>query len=438
MVSSSPIPKLSDSDPGSANTEAAGQLGNKNMTEKTFDIVVWGATGFTGGLVAEYLLAQYGSQGELRWAIAGRSQDKLDAVKSDLGAGAEELPTIVADSFDEDSLAAMAASAKVVITTVGPYAQYGSQLVAACVANGTHYCDLAGEAQWIRQMIDTHHDAAVGSGAKIVHCCGFDSVPMDIGVWFLQHEARQRHGSYCDAITMLVKASKGGPSGGTIASMLNIIKEARADRNVARVLVDPYALNPPGDREGPDERDQQGVRYDDVAETWTAPFVMAGINTKVIRRSHALQGYPYGRDFRYREAVMMGKGAASWAKASTLTAALGGFLVASGFDFSRGLLERHVLPKPGEGPTRTQRETGFYDLRQFGQLPDGSIIKSRIKGDRDPGYGSTSKMLAECAVCLATDELAPTGGVLTPAAAMGGALLERLQANAGLTFEILD
>jgi short subunit dehydrogenase-like uncharacterized protein len=287
-------------------------------------------------------------------------------------------------------------------------------------------------------MIDTHHDAAVASGALIVNCCGFDSVPMDIGVWFLQEEARQRRGSYCDAITMLVKATKGGPSGGTIASMLNIIKEARADRSVARVLVDPYALNPPGDREGPDGRDQQGVRYDDVAETWTAPFVMAGINTKVVRRSHALQGYPYGRDFRYREAVMMGKGASSWAKASTMTAALGGFVVASGFEFSRGLLEKHVLPKPGEGPSQSQRENGFYDLRQFGQLPDGSVIKSRIKGDRDPGYGSTSKMLAEAGVSLAVDDLESAGGVLTPAAAMGGALLGRLQEHAGLTFEILD
>ena len=408
------------------------------MTDRTFDIVVWGATGFTGALVAEYLLAQYGLGGDLRWAIAGRSQEKLDSVKAELGADAADLATLVADSFDEESLAAMTASTKVVITTVGPYAQYGSPLVAACVANGTHYCDLAGEAQWIRRMIDTHHDAAVASGARIVNCCGFDSVPMDIGVWFLQDEARQRYGSYCDAITMLVKATKGGPSGGTIASMLNIIKEARADRSVARVLVDPYALNPPGDREGPDGRDQQGVRYDDVAETWTAPFVMAGINTKVVRRSHALQGYPYGRDFRYREAVMMGKGASSWAKASTMTAALGGFVVASGFEFSRGLLEKHVLPKPGEGPSQSQRDNGFYDLRQFGQLPDGSVIKSRIKGDRDPGYGSTSKMLAEAGVSLAVDDLESAGGVLTPAAAMGGALLGRLQENAGLTFEILD
>ncbi len=408
------------------------------MTDREFDIVVWGATGFTGALVAEYLLAQYGVGGELAWGVAGRSEKKLAELKERLGPDAAALPTVVADSFDEQSLAAMVARTRVVITTVGPYAKYGSPLVAACVAHGTHYCDLAGEAHWIRRMIDEHHDAATESGARIVNCCGFDSIPMDIGVHFIQQEANRRHGSYCSSIAMLVKAAKGGPSGGTIASMLNIIQEARADRSVARMLVNPYGLNPPDERSGPDERDQQNVRFDELANTWTAPFVMAGINTKVVRRSHALLGYPYGREFRYREAVMTGKGASSWFKASTMTVGLGGFVMAASFKATRGLLERFVLPAPGEGPNREQRENGFYDLRQFGELPDGAIIKSRIKGDRDPGYGSTSKMLAEAGVCLAKDELAGGGGVLTPAAAMGEPLLRRLQDNAGLSFEILE
>jgi short subunit dehydrogenase-like uncharacterized protein len=221
-----------------------------------------------------------------------------------------------------------------------------------------------------------------------------------------------------------------------MASVLNLIKEARADKAVARVLGDPYGLNPPDEREGPDAADQRNVHFDRVADTWTAPFVMAGINTKVVRRSHALQGYPYGRSFRYREAVMMGKGAASWLKASLMTVGLGAFVTAASFKFSRGLLERYIVPKPGEGPSKEQRETGFFDLRQFGELPDGSIIRTRITGDRDPGYGSTSKMLAESGVCLAMDQLASSGGVLTPAAAMGEALLARLQANAGLSFEV--
>ena len=408
------------------------------MTERDFDIVVWGATGFTGALVAEYLISQYGVGESLRWAIAGRSEDKLETLRQALGPKAAALPSIVADSFDEQKLADLAVKTRVVISTVGPYAKYGSPLVAACVANGTHYCDLAGEAQWIRRMVDQHHDAAIESGARIVHCCGFDSVPMDIGVWFLQQEAMRRFSNYCVSIQMLVKATRGGPSGGTMASVLNLIKEARADRSVAKVLGDPYGLNPPEERHGPDGPDQRNVRFDKGAGTWTAPFVMAGINTKVVRRSHALLGHPYGRDFRYHEAVMMGEGASAWLKSSAMTAGLGGFMAAASFDVSRGLLERFVVPKPGEGPDREQRENGFFDLRQFGELADGTIIRSRINGDRDPGYGSTSKMLAESGVCLARDELSSEGGVLTPASAMGDALLERLQENAGLSFEILE
>jgi short subunit dehydrogenase-like uncharacterized protein len=408
------------------------------MSDRDFDLVVWGATGFTGALVAEYLLAHYGVGKELRWAIAGRSEEKLEKLRHALGPDAVALPEIVADSHDEAKLSAMAEKTRVVISTVGPYAKYGSPLVAACVARGTHYCDLAGEAQWIRKMIDEHHEEAQKTGARIVHCCGFDSVPMDIGVWFLQEEARRRHGDYCKSIMLLVKATKGGPSGGTMASVLNLIKEARADKSVARVLGNPYSLNPPEERRGPDGSDQRGVKFDKLANTWTAPFVMAGINTKVVRRSHALQDYPYGKDFRYREAVMMGKGAGSWLKASTMTAGLGAFVTAASFNFTRGLLERFVVPKPGEGPGAELRESGFFDLRQYGELPDGKVIRTRITGDRDPGYGSTSKMLAESGVCLAENELAIGGGVLTPAAAMGDALLSRLRENAGLTFEVLE
>jgi short subunit dehydrogenase-like uncharacterized protein len=408
------------------------------MTDRDFDIIVWGATGFTGALVAEYLLSKYGVGESLRWAIAGRDEGKLETLRHALGPRAVSLPVVVADSFDEQKLAAMAEKTRVVISTVGPYAKYGSKLVEACVEHGTHYCDLAGEAQWIRRMIDQHHEAAIVRSARIVHCCGFDSVPMDLGVWFLQQEAMRRHGGHCPSIAMLVKATRGGPSGGTMASVLNLIKEARADRDVARVLGDPYALNPPGERSGPDRPDQRNVRFDDISESWTAPFIMAGINTKVVRRSHALLGYPYGRAFRYREAVTMGAGTSAWLKAAAVTAGLGGFVFASSFGVTRRLLERFVLPAPGEGPSREQRESGFFDLRQFGVMPDGAVIKSRITGDRDPGYGSTSKMLAESGVCLAIDNLDSGGGVLTPAAAMGDALLARLQNNAGLSFEILD
>ncbi len=405
---------------------------------REFDVLVWGATGFTGALVAEYLLHQYGVDATLHWAIAGRNADKLAALKTSLGDAAKSLDTIVADSFDATQLDSMVARATVVISTVGPYAKYGSALVAACVKGGTHYCDLAGEAHWIRQMIDWHQDDAAQSGARIVHCCGFDSVPMDMGVWFLQHAANSRHGQTCDSITMLVKATRGGASGGTIASMMNLIRESRADRSIARVLVDPYGLNPFDERFGPDGRDQQNARYNEDAGAWTAPFIMAGINTKVVRRSNALQGYPYGREFRYHEAILTGRGFAGWLKANLVTIALGAFVFFASFDTSRAFLERFVLPKPGEGPGEHQRETGFYDLRQFGRMPDGTLLKTRITGDRDPGYGSTSKMLSECAVCLAKDDLDTGGGIWTPAAAMSEFLLQRLQTNAGLSFEMLD
>jgi short subunit dehydrogenase-like uncharacterized protein len=287
-------------------------------------------------------------------------------------------------------------------------------------------------------MIDTYHDRAQASGARIVHCCGFDSIPMDMGVLNLQQEAQKRHGSFCDSIVLLVKATKGAASGGTLASMMNIVKEAKADRAVARILADPYALNPAGERDGPDGRDQQNVQHDDDIGAWTAPFVMAAINTRVVRRSHALAGYPYGREFRYREAVLTGGGIPGWLKGSLMTLGLGAFVLGVSLSPTRRLLEKFVLPEPGEGPNREQREAGFFNLMQIGKLADGTIIRSRITGDRDPGYGSTSKMLAEAAVCLAKDELESPGGVLTPAYAMGNALLARLRDKSGLTFEIVD
>ena len=410
----------------------------KSNASREFDIIVWGATGFTGALVAHYLLRQYGSDGDLRWAIAGRSQKKLDALRQELGLENGKLETIVADSFDADTLSDMASRTRVVLTTVGPYALYGSALVEACVENGTHYCDLAGEVQWIRKMIDQHQQRAAQTGARIVHCCGFDSVPMDIGVWFFQEEAKKRFGHYCDSITMLVKATKGSASGGTVASLINLIEESRKDRDIARILVSPYSLNPEGERDGPDQRDQQNMVYNADAKSWTAPFVMAAVNTKVVRRSHALLGYPYGKDFRYQEAVMTGDGAAGWAKGAAMTAALGSLVVGASYSVSRKLLQKFVLPEPGEGPDPEMQKKGFFNLMQIGVLADGTILKSRITGDQDPGYGSTSKMLSECAVCLAKDDLTIGGGIWTPASAMAEPLLNRLTENAGLTFEIRD
>jgi len=411
---------------------------NESRSSRDFDVIVYGATGFTGTLVAEYLLREYGVDRDLRWAIAGRSANKLEEVKRGLGSDATALEIIVADSSDKLALADLAGRARVILTTVGPYALYGEKLVGACVEAGTHYCDLAGETQFIRKMIDQHHERATETGARIVHCCGFDSIPMDIGVYFLQETAKEQHGAYCQQIALYVKATKGTASGGTLASMMNIVEEARKDRSIARILADPYALNPEGERTGPDGRDQQSVIHDADVGYWTAPFIMAGINTRVVRRSNALAGFPYGRDFRYREAVLTGKGLGGWLKAAMMSFGLGMFLLGVSFSPTRAFLKKFILPKPGEGPDRDLQKNGFFNLMQVGKLPDGTVIRTRITGDQDPGYGSTSKMLAEAAVCLAKDELASAGGVLTPATAMGGPLLERLRRKAGLTFDIAD
>lgn len=408
----------------------------QSQDDREFDVVVQGATGFTGVLVAEYLLRQYGADKDLRWALAGRSEAKLKKVRGDLGADASGLELIVADSFDKTALASLAARTRVVLTTVGPYALYGSDLVEACVNAGTHYCDLAGEVQWIRKMVDQHHERATETGAKIVTCCGFDSVPMDIGVWALQDAVQEKHGQFCQSISMMVRATKGTASGGTLASMMNLIKESREDRAIARVLIHPYSLNPPGEREGPDERDQQKVLFRDDAQSWTAPFVMAGVNTKVVRRSHALAGYPYGKEFRYDESVMTGRGFAGWLKGTVMTIGLGAIVFFASYSPTRKLLQRFFLAKPGEGPDEDMQKTGFFNLVQIGKLADGTIVRGKITGDQDPGYGSTSKMLSECAVCLAKDELPAGGGVLTPASAMARSLLVRLRANAGLTFDL--
>lgn len=405
--------------------------------DRTYDIVVVGASGFTGRLVVEYLAEKYPVGTPLRWAVAGRNSEKLESVIAEKCPAGERPSILIADSHDSDALGRIARDTRVVLTTVGPYAKYGSELVAACVENGTHYCDLAGEAQWIRQMIDRHQSAAAQSGARIVHSCGFDSIPSDIGVYFLQREVKSAFGEPCAAIVLLVKAIKGGASGGTYASMLNAVEEARNDRDIARILADPYCLNPGDERRGPDCRDQHGTRYCADAGVWTAPFVMEAINTRIVRRSNALLDYAYGSDFRYSEATSTGSGFGGWCKSALMTGGLAAFMLACSFEITRSGLVRRMLPAPGEGPSRQQRENGFFDLRLYGKTKNGDKMIARVTGDRDPGYGSTSKMLSESAVCLAVDKLEIDGGFWTPASAMGEVLMDRLVANAGLKFELM-
>ena len=398
---------------------------------KEFDIIIWGASGFTGRLVAEYLFKNYGADKTIKWAMGGRNQAKLEQVRAEVAD--ESVPLVIADSNDETSLNEMVQRAKVICTTVGPYAKYGSKLVAACVAHQTDYCDLTGEVQWMRRMIDQHHETAKANGTKIVHTCGFDSIPSDMGVYFMQKEAMAQTGQRAKQIKMFVRAFKGGISGGTYASLGNVLAEAEADKSIYATLLNPYGLNPKGEDSGPDKPDLQSVVYDKTAQSWLYPFIMAAINTKVVRRSNALADFPYGKDFRYEEAVMTGGGISGRLKATAAALPMGLMMSAKPDSFLKKMIDKR-LPAPGEGPNKAAREAGFYNLKFFITLEDDSAAIGKVTGDKDPGYGSTSKMLAESAICLAKDDIPDVGGLLTPSVAMGDALLQRLQDNAGLTF----
>lgn len=415
-----------------------------NSSKADFDIILWGATGFTGRLVAEYL-ARTQETHRARWALAGRDRAKLEQVRAGLATlnpSCAELPLLLGDARDAASLDALVARTRVVISTVGPYARYGSELVAACARGGTDYCDLTGEVQWMRRMIDAHHARARKTGARIVHTCGFDSIPSDLGVLLLQEAMRERHDTHCPRVRLYVTRLRGGASGGTVASMLQAVDEAAADRTVRRMLGNPHALDPEPRRGTPEERDQVGVRYSEELGQWTGPFVMGPVNTRVVRRSNALLGYPWGRDFLYSEVSCLGRGVKGMLSATSLSAGLGAFLVAARIPQVRRLLEQRVLPAPGEGPSAEQRERGLFEVRLIGEgesrktgRPVRLEVKVAAKGD--PGYAATSRMLAESALCLAQDELPAEGGVLTPASSMGPRLVERLR-RAGMKFEVME
>ncbi|MDC0664322.1 saccharopine dehydrogenase family protein [Marinobacter sp. SS21] len=407
------------------------------MTDQQYDVVVFGATSFVGQILCQYLHDTYGTGQSLHWAIAGRSRGKLDEVKARIGA--PELPVIVADAGNPEALDTLCQQTRVVISTVGPYALYGEPLIQACVGRGTDYCDLTGEVQWIWRMIGRYEDQAKASGARIVHCCGFDSIPSDLGVWHLQQEAEKRLGQTCRQVKMRVKAAKGGLSGGTVASLMNVAKEAVADSDLRRQLANPFSLCPPAYTNKARQPNVKSAQFDQDCNAWVAPFVMAAINTRIVQRTSALTD-AYGQDFVYDEAMVTGKGLAGRATAFGVAAAIGGFLASSAVKPTRWLLEKYVVPKPGQGPSPEAQEKGFYDLRFFGQTDDGQSIRTKVRGDRDPGYGSTAKMLGEAASCLAFDvskEEVP-GGFWTPASIFGDKLLPRLTTKAGLTFEVLE
>ncbi len=404
------------------------------MSDHQFDLVVFGATSFVGQILTARLVERIGVDGDIRWAIAGRNAGKLREVAAATGAEVEQ---IVADADDAEAMHAMAASTRVVASTVGPYALYGSPLVAAVAEAGTDYCDLTGEAQWMRAMIDAHGEAATASGARIVHACGFDSIPSDLGVWFTQQQAIERFGQPCTSIALRVKAMKGGASGGTIASGLNMIEEVRKDPELRKMLANPYALAPADMRTGPKQPNVVRPQLDAKSGEWVAPFIMAAANTRVVQRSHALLGRPWGDGFEYDEAMLVGGGPMGAIKAAAVAGGMAGFTGMAALGPTRKLIGR-FLPEPGEGPSEDAQEAGFFDLRLYGETADGDQLVTKVTGDRDPGYGSTAKMLAETAVGLVEldhDDLG--GGFWTPSTAFGDDLIVRLVEHAGLTFDVL-
>lgn len=402
--------------------------------DKEFDVVLLGATGFTGRLVAEVLAKKRAAGSKLRWALAGRSRDKLERVRGDLAArepAAAGVPLIVGDSLDPAAVDAMVRRTRVVCTTVGPYSRYGKPLVAACADRGVHYCDLTGEPPFVRAAIDAHHDRAAATGARIVPCCGFDSIPSDLGVLLLHDHLKKQGKQLAEAHYRLVRTS-GGVSGGTVATMLDIAEAAKSSA-VRRALWDPYGLNPAGAPRGLDRPDQNGPRRDQDTGRWTGPFIMASINARIVRRSNALLDFAYGQDFRYDEAVDLGRGLPGLARATALSAGMGALLATAALPPGRALISR-LLP-PGDGPSREQRERGSFRVEMHARDTSGGRYTAVIAGDRDPGYAGTAIMLAEAALCLAEDALPSRGGVLTTASCMGMALIERLRA-AGMTFRV--
>ena len=378
-------------------------------TSAEFDLIVYGATGYTGRLVAEHLSRTYGAGGQIKWAMAGRDVKKLTAVRDEIGAAAST-PLIAADSDDAAALRAMCDRARCIVTTVGPYQLYGSKLVAACAASGTDYLNLSGESNWMRAMIDAHEAEAKRSGARVLFSCGFDSIPFELGVMFVQDIAKRRLGHVVPRVKGRVRNLHGSLSGGTLASGEATRAAAAKDPSIIRLLVDPFALTP-GFRGADQPRGDKVEQDDDVGKV--GPWLMAPINSKNIHRSNMLQGNPWGSDFIYDEMVMLHDDQPAQA-----------------FTFPEG-----KAPKPGEGPTKQEREAGFYDLVFIGIDRDGKRVQASVYGKKDPGYGSTAMILAETALCLLRDGGNVGGGILVPGAALGQKLIERLQTHAQLSFK---
>lgn len=423
------------------NTDNSKDKSSVNVEERPYAVVLYGATSFVGKITAHYLTtflsnAKDKNGTNVTWAIAGRDEDKLNKLQSEL---ASKVDIVIANSEDAASLDKMTKQTQVIISTVGPYLKYGEPLIKSCAENGTDYVDLTGEAIFIKDMMDKYQDTAKQSGARIVNSCGFDSIPSDLGVYFTQTKAEEKLGEACDVIHMRVKAAKGGLSGGTIASMATIFEEVGQDPSRRKQVANPYLLN--DDKEAPSVRQTNISKpeYDSNHNRWVAPFVMASINTRIVHRTNQLLDYEYGRDFKYDEAMWMKDGVKGKLSSYAMSAGLFGFATAMMIKPSREFLSKHVLPKSGSGPSKDEQENGYFDIRFFAQTATKETINTKVTGDKDPGYGSTSQMLAQSALCLAQDISKEDigGGFWTPASAMGDKLLARLEEHAGISFEVV-
>ncbi|MEE6178563.1 saccharopine dehydrogenase family protein [Mycobacterium sp. 050134] len=411
-------------------------------TPREFDLVLYGATGFVGKLTAEYLAT---AAGDARIALAGRSTDRLRAIRDGLGEPARSWGLVAADAASPSTLNEMAARAQVVVTTVGPYARYGLPLVAACAAAGTDYADLTGEPPFMRDSIDTYHKQAADTGARIVHACGFDSVPSDLTVYALYRTARDDGAGELGETDFVVRSMRGGLSGGTIASLLDVFDAASGDPDVRSQLLDPYTLTTDRAAEPelgrqPDLPWRRGRQIaPELSGLWTAGFMMGPVNTRIVRRSNALLGWPYGRQFRYSESMSLGASPLA-PLGSAVVSVIGNAAMALGSRYFRLLPRRlveRVVPKSGSGPSAKTRERGYYRVETYTTTTTGARYVARMDQHGDPGYKATSVLLGECGLALALDrdKLSDLRGVLTPAAAMGDTLLARFPA-AGVSLQV--
>ncbi len=426
----------------STETDTAKTAQQDTSDNRPYAVILYGATSFVGQITAHYLTnflsnAKKKDGSNVTWAIAGRDEEKLNELQSKLES---KVDIVIANSKDSASLDEMTKQTQVIISTVGPYLKYGEPLIKSCAENGTDYVDLTGEAIFIKDMMDKYQETAKQSGARIVNSCGFDSIPSDLGVYFTQTKAEEKFGEACNVIHMRVKAAKGGISGGTIASMATIFEEVGEDKSRRKQVANPYLLNDDTDVPNVRQDNVSKPEYDSTHKRWLAPFVMASINTRIVHRSNQLLGYEYGRDFKYDEAMWMKDGVKGKLSSYAMSAGLLGFATAMMIKPSRELLSKHVLPKAGTGPSKDEQENGYFDIRHFGQTAKNDTITVKVTGDKDPGYGSTSRMLAQAALCLAQDinKEDVGGGFWTPASAMGDKLIARLEEHSGLSFEVID